>query len=135
MLDTGSQSHICVDVQALTSRRDLAGDEADIRVADGKRVVATAVGTIRLSLPSGLLLVLNNIYCVPTFRKDIISLSVLDSEGFNFTISDGLLKLYRDSVCYVNALLVNGLYVLDTVGVCALVQIITLVIIFLLSNE
>ena len=73
ILDTGSQSHICVDVQALTSRRDLAGDEADIRVADGKRVVATAVGTIRLSLPSGLLLVLNNVYCVPNFRKDIIS--------------------------------------------------------------
>ena len=35
ILDTGSQSHICVDVQALTSRRDLAGDEADIRVTDG----------------------------------------------------------------------------------------------------
>ena len=74
VLDTGSQSHICVDVQALESRRDLTKGEADIRVADGTRVVATAVGVVHLSLPSGLILTLNNFYCVPSFRKDIISI-------------------------------------------------------------
>ena len=79
ILDTRSQSHICVDVHVLESRRDLTGDEADIRVADGKRVITTAIGVIHLNLPYGLLLKLNNVYCVPSFSKDIISIPVLDS--------------------------------------------------------
>ena len=98
----------------LESKRDLAGDEADIRVADGKRVFAIVVGVIHLSLTYGLLLKLNNIYCVPSFCKNIISISVLDSECFNFTIDNGIFKIFRNNVLYGNPCLINGLYVLKT---------------------
>ena len=114
VLDTGSQSHICVDVQVLESRRDLAKGEADIRVADGSRVRATAVGVVHLSLPSGLILTLNNCYCVPSFWKDKISISLLVNEGFNFAINNSDFELHRNGIYYGSAPMINGLYVLDT---------------------
>ncbi|KAK8636310.1 hypothetical protein V6N13_005014 [Hibiscus sabdariffa] len=54
VLDTGCGSHICTSVQGLHTRRNLAKGDVDLRVGNGARVAALAVGTYVLSLPSGL---------------------------------------------------------------------------------
>ena len=113
VLDTGSESHICVDMQVLESERRLAKGEADVRVADGRCVEAIAIGVVRLGLSSGLELTLNECYCIPDFRKDIISISLLDSEGFNFTIGNGLFNIFKDNIYYGSASRVKGLWILD----------------------
>ncbi|KAK8597316.1 hypothetical protein V6N12_065787 [Hibiscus sabdariffa] len=51
VLDTGCGSHICTSVQGLHSRRNLAKGDVDLRVGNGARVAALAVGTYVLSLP------------------------------------------------------------------------------------
>ncbi|KAK8495060.1 hypothetical protein V6N12_055207 [Hibiscus sabdariffa] len=53
VLDTGCGSHICTSVQGLHTRRNLAKGDVDLRVANGARVAALAVGTYVLSLPRG----------------------------------------------------------------------------------
>ncbi|KAK8708412.1 hypothetical protein V6N13_059454 [Hibiscus sabdariffa] len=58
VLDTGCGSHICTSVQGLHSRRNLAKGDVDLRVGNGARVAALAVGTYVLSLPSGLIVIL-----------------------------------------------------------------------------
>ncbi|KAL4379185.1 hypothetical protein GQ457_02G025820 [Hibiscus cannabinus] len=45
VLDTGYGSHICTSVQGLHTRRNLAKGDVDLRVGNGARVVALAVGT------------------------------------------------------------------------------------------
>ncbi|KAL4368227.1 hypothetical protein GQ457_05G022170 [Hibiscus cannabinus] len=45
VLDTGCGSHICTSVQGLHTRRNLAKGDIDLRVGNGARVVALAVGT------------------------------------------------------------------------------------------
>ncbi|KAK9025215.1 hypothetical protein V6N11_065111 [Hibiscus sabdariffa] len=50
--DTGCGSHICTSVQGLHMRRNLAKGDVDLRVGNGARVAALAVGTYVLSLPS-----------------------------------------------------------------------------------
>ena len=82
VFDTGCGSHIISNVQGLRKSRRLAKGEVDLRVGNGAKVAALAVGTYSLSLPSGLVLELNNCYFVPAITKNIISVSVLDSEGF-----------------------------------------------------
>lgn len=62
VLDTGCGSHICLNVQGLKNRRLLKEGEVDLRVGNGARVAALAVGTYEVTLPSGLILVLNNCY-------------------------------------------------------------------------
>ncbi|KAK8705009.1 hypothetical protein V6N13_048620 [Hibiscus sabdariffa] len=72
VLDTGCGSHICTSVQGLHSRRNLAKGDVDLRVGNGARVAALAVGTYVLSLPSGLILNLENCYFVPSLTKNIM---------------------------------------------------------------
>ncbi|MGI4673365.1 hypothetical protein ACR2XN_28270, partial [Klebsiella pneumoniae] len=75
VLDTGCGSHICINVQELRRSRTLAKGEVDLRVGNGAKVAALAVGTYYLSLPSGLILELDNCYYVPAICRNIISIS------------------------------------------------------------
>ena len=62
VLDTGCGSHICLSVKDLKNSRSLAKGEIDLQVGNGARVGVLAIGTYYLSLPSGLVLELDNCY-------------------------------------------------------------------------
>ncbi|KAL3652337.1 hypothetical protein CASFOL_002018 [Castilleja foliolosa] len=68
--------------------RQLGKGEVDLRVGNGARVAALAVGSYSLILPTRRLLELNHVYYVPVCTKNIISVSVLDLEGYDFKIKD-----------------------------------------------
>ncbi|KAK2429799.1 secreted RxLR effector protein [Trifolium repens] len=113
VLDTGCGSHICTNVQELKESRELAKGEVDLRVGNGARVAALAVGTYNLSLPSGLIIQLKNCYYVPAISRNIISVSCLDKFGFSFMIKNNCCSIYLNNILYANAQMYNGLYVLD----------------------
>ena len=100
-------------MQDLKNRRILEDGEVDLRVGNGAKVDALAVGTYEVTLPSGLLLVLNNCYYVPALNRNIISISCLDNEGFNFLIFDKKFSIYKNDMHYCTAVLFSGLYILD----------------------
>ena len=52
--------HICIDMQGLRNSKRLNKGELDLRVGNGARVAALAIGTYVLNLPSGLLLNLDD---------------------------------------------------------------------------
>ena len=85
----------------------------DLRVGNGAKVAALAVGTYTLSLPSGLDLCLEDCYFVPSLTKNIISISCLDKIGFEIIIKNNCCSFYLNNVFYGSAQLNNGLYVLD----------------------
>ena len=95
VLDTGCGSHICANVQGLKKSRDLHKDEVDLRVGNGAKVAALAVGSYCLSLPSGVLLNLNNCYYVSSINRDLISNLMLDSEGITFVIKNGTFQFTK----------------------------------------
>ena len=78
VFDTGSMIHTCKSLQGLQRTRRFARGELDVRVGNGAKVAVMAVGTYHLSLPSGLVLELNNCYCIPALSKNIISSSCLE---------------------------------------------------------
>ena len=82
-------------------------------MGNGAKVAALAVGTYLLSLPLGLILKLNNCYYVPAMSKNIILISCLDNEGFDFVIKNKCCSVYLNDVFYSSANMMNGLYVLD----------------------
>ena len=65
VFDTGSVAHICNSKQGLWMERRLAKDEVTMRVGNGSKVDAIAVGTLPLHLPSRLVLDINNCYLMP----------------------------------------------------------------------
>jgi transposase InsO family protein len=113
VLDTGCGSHICTNVQGLKTSRNLAKGELDLRVGNGAKVAALAVGTYSLDLPSGLVLELKDCYFVPAISRNIISISCLDKNGFSFVIKDKRCSVYLNEMFYCDAHIFNGLYILD----------------------
>ena len=113
VLDTGCGSHICTNMQGLKKSRLLAKREVELRVGNGARVAALAVGTYVLSLPTGLILELENCYYVPVLTKNIISISALDLDGFTIIQRNKSCSFSRDGITYGTGSLINGLYILD----------------------
>ena len=105
VLDTGCGSHICVNVQGLRSSRSLAKGEVDLRVGNGARVVALAVGVYDLNLPSGLVFQLKNCYYVPAMSRNIISVSCLDVDGFHFIIKNNIFSIYNADIFFMGMLI------------------------------
>jgi len=66
-----------------------------------------------LTLPSVILINLENCYYVPAISKNIISVFCLDKAGFYFTIKDKFCSVYLDNILYANAIMIYGLYILD----------------------
>ena len=113
VIDTGSCAHICSNMQTLRDRRTLMKGEVVLKVGNGANVSAVAIGSISLHLPSGLVLVLNNVYYAPSMCKNIISVSCLDMDGFNISISNACCNVSKDGLFYANAFIRNGLYLLE----------------------
>ena len=87
--------------------------EVDLRVGKGAKVAALEQGDYELTLPSGLVILLRNCYYVPAMSRNIISISCLDLDGYSFVIENNKITIHRNDIYYGNAILDNGLYILD----------------------
>ncbi|KAJ9561764.1 hypothetical protein OSB04_006924 [Centaurea solstitialis] len=88
VLDTGSGNHICNHLQGFNRRETLRKDRSNLRVGEGTMLVAEAVGSYSLSLPSGLVLELETCYYVPKMIKNIFSFDLLvDQGGYRYFIT------------------------------------------------
>jgi hypothetical protein len=101
--------HTCKSLQGLKIIKRFARDDVDLRVGNGAKVVALSIGTYSLSLPSGLVLELNNCYFVPALNKNIISASYLEDEGFEFVIKNKCCSIFMNDIYYGRCPVVNGL--------------------------
>jgi hypothetical protein len=114
IFDTGSMIHTCKSLQGLSLTRRFANAELDVHVSNGAKVTAIAVDTFHLPLPSGLVLKLNNCYCICALYKNIISSSYLEEvDGYEIIIKNKCHSIYYNGIFYAHCPLVNGLYVLD----------------------
>jgi hypothetical protein len=106
--------HTCKSLQRLSLTGRFANGELDVHVGNGANVASIAVSTYHLLLPSGLVLELNNCYCIPALCKNIISSSCLDEvDGYEIIIKNKCCSIYYNVIFYSHCPLVNGLYVLD----------------------
>ena len=113
VLDTGCTSHICNDLQRLTSKRKLRKGEVELMMGNDARVTDVALGVVNLKLLSGDYLSLEECHYVPSIVKNIISVSCLDKMGYILIIKDKIFSIYLGSKLVVTAPLVNGLYLID----------------------
>ena len=85
-----------------------------MRVGNRAKVAVLAVGTYHLSLPSGLVMELNNCYFIVALSKNNISSSCLEDDGgYEIIIKNKCCSIYLNNMLYAHCPLVNGLYVLN----------------------
>jgi hypothetical protein len=110
VFDTSSMIHTCKSLQGLQRTRRFARGELDVRVGNGAKVAVMAVGTYHFSLPSGLVLELNNCYYIPALNKNIISSSCLEEvDGYEIVIKSKHYSIYYNDILYAHCPLANGL--------------------------
>ncbi|KAL0320331.1 UNVERIFIED_CONTAM: hypothetical protein Sradi_5294600 [Sesamum radiatum] len=109
VLDTGCGAHICNDLQVLQRSRKLSKDEMILRLGNGKAVAAEAVGSLSLVVSNHVRIELKDCYYVPSMIKNIISVSMLDRDGYKFLINKNYFHLVHEDVYDILGTLVNGL--------------------------
>ena len=76
----------------------------DLRVWNGGRVAALAVGVYDFTLPSGLVFQLKNCYYVLAVSRNTISFSCLDVDGFHFIIKNNIFSIYNADIFFMGML-------------------------------
>jgi hypothetical protein len=114
VFDTRSMIHTYKSLHGLSLTRRFAKRELDVHVGNGAKVAVIAVDTFHLTLPSGLVLKLNNCYCILALCKNIISSSCLEKvDGYEIIIQNKCCSIYYNEIFYAYCPLVNELYVID----------------------
>ena len=85
-------------------------------MGDEKKVVVEAIGTFRLLLKTKFYLDLFETFVVPSFRRNLISISSLDKFGFSFSFRNNKVSLYQNSNIVGSSSLIDNLYMLDVVS-------------------
>ncbi|KAK4389848.1 Retrovirus-related Pol polyprotein from transposon TNT 1-94 [Sesamum angolense] len=109
--EEGCGAHICNNLQVLERSRRLSKDEMILKLGDGKAVAAEAVGSLSLVISDHIKIELKDCYYVPSMIKNIISIPILDDDGYTFMIDKNSFYLMIDNNSHQLGTLVNGLYI------------------------
>ena len=89
--------------------RQLKDGMISLSTGSQTRVLAVAVGVIRLSFQNNKVLILNNALYIPYIRRNLISVSSLTSQGYTCVFGqEVVIKINGNFICSGN--LSNGLY-------------------------
>ena len=111
IVDSGATNHVCSSLQMLSSLRELADRDVSMRVGGGKVVSTKAVGVAHLNLRNKFL-VLNNVFFIPGFMKNLISVSMLHEQLFSISFINNEIVISRNGLDICHAKPENVLYVL-----------------------
>ena len=74
------------------------------------KVQVDFLGVVRLHLNIGNFLELQGVVYIPSIRRNLISVAILDTLRYSFLFGTGKVKLYRDSLLIGNETLCGDLY-------------------------
>ena len=109
-LDSGATNYVAFTLQGFINKRKPNKDEFKLVVGNNELVEVHYVGDVCLKLDSNYELVLTSVLYVPSFRRNLISLSVLDKQGYGFEFNTGSVSAYFNSNKVGHCVLSYGLY-------------------------
>ena len=94
-LDSGATIHAWNSMQAVIRKRSPISLEHYVYMRDGTRVQVDFLGVIRLQISIGNFLELHDVAYIPSIRRNLISVPILDRLGYSFFFfGNGKVKLY-----------------------------------------
>ncbi|GJX95661.1 zinc finger, CCHC-type containing protein [Tanacetum coccineum] len=82
-------------------------------VGNGQYAAVEAIGSYHLSLPSGLVIVLNNYHYAPSITRGIILVSRLCDDGYVNRFVDNSIQVSRNNMVYFSAIPRDGIFEID----------------------
>lgn len=117
IFDTGCGTHICNNMQGMRISKRLKKGTLDLRVGNGGRAAVEAIGTYELTLPSGLIVLLEQCHFAPIITSNVISVSLLKDVGYELSFTHFGISISKDNVFYFNAYPRDGIFEIDMHGV------------------
>ena len=114
IVDSGATNHICNSLKEFRETRKLSEGQFSLRWGTGATVSAKAVGSIKLFFISNKFIVLNDVYYVPNFGKNIVSVACLVNNGFSFSFNNGI-EIFRNDCLICKGYMYDNLYYLKTI--------------------
>ena len=84
-------------------------------MCNNSRVEAKGIGTCKLTLRGGRILLLHDILYAPEIRRNLIYVPVLLELGYYLTFHGVCLEIFLNSILIGTEHLINGFIVLDTI--------------------
>ena len=110
VLDSSLSAHICTSMQDLVESRGLRKGEMILHISNGAKVAAVTIGTYPLQLSIGFRLVLKDYYYIFVASRNLIFVSILAQDRFEFNFNKIFYNIYLRNKLIVRALLIDSLY-------------------------
>ncbi|KAL1197963.1 Retrovirus-related Pol polyprotein from transposon TNT 1-94 [Cardamine amara subsp. amara] len=111
VLDTGASYHMCPRREWFETYTIVDG--GNIKMANSSVSKVAGIGSIKIRTHDGRFVTLNDVRHVPSMEKNLISVSLLDSRGFQYSGGDGVLKVYQGSDVILKGFMRGTLYILQ----------------------
>ena len=114
-IDSGATTHISVTMQGCLQSRLPNDGERYIFTGNGNKAKVEAIGVFRLYLGTNVFLDLENTFVVPSFRRNLVSVSCLDKFGYLCSFGNETFSIFQNSVLIGTGSLIDKLYKLNTI--------------------
>ncbi|RVW59023.1 Retrovirus-related Pol polyprotein from transposon TNT 1-94 [Vitis vinifera] len=111
--DTGATIHVTNSLQEMTKKKRPSKHEEFVYMGDGSKVKVEFFGMIKLRLATKSFLLLHDVAYIPSLRRNLIFVSVLDRRGYSFNFGCRKVDIFSDSVLNGNGVLFGNLYSLS----------------------
>ena len=115
IVDSGATDHVCNSLQGFRKTRRLSKGEHGLRVGNGARVWAEAVGDLELSFDCNRILFLKDILYVSCFKQNLISVSKLMNHGYSVSFHSGV-SISRDGTLICSGNMYGNLFYINPIG-------------------
>ena len=110
IMDSGCTFHICSHKSWF---QNLEISQGSVILGNDQTCEVKGVGSIKLKVMDGSIKVLTEVRYIPQIKRNLISLGLLESKGYNFSSESGILKVTKDSRVIMEAKRRNSLYYLQ----------------------
>ena len=111
ILDSGCSYHMCPNRHWFSSFEELDGGV--VLMGNNNACQTKGIGTVRLKMHDGTIKRLTDVRYIPDLKKNLISLGVLDSDGYKIIMENGVLKVVRGAFVAMKGTQKANLYFLD----------------------
>ncbi|WRX29264.1 hypothetical protein QQP08_021751 [Theobroma cacao] len=110
-LDSAFATHICYQKDYFDLLQE--GVVGNLTLGNKSIVKIMGLGVVKIKMFDGVVRSLDGVAYVPKIRKNLISLSLLDSKRYGYSACDGVVKVTQDDMVLMRGNLHNGLYRLE----------------------
>jgi hypothetical protein len=112
-IDSGATIYVANSLHGFHTRHTFQRGERSIRVTNGVEAEVEAIGELPLELHNGFTLRLNNVLYVPSLSRNLISVSCLDDDGFDYQFGNRQCLILFDNKIVGLAFRQDKLYMLS----------------------